>query len=149
MKYSKVRKVKSIERGTKKSAGIDFFIPEDFREQVLLPTQSVLIPSGIKINIPKNHVLIMLNKSSIAAKKRLLIGAQVIDEDYQGEIHIDLHNVGARNITLKPGMKITQGILLPVNYASPEEVPIENLYTKKTKRGSGGFGSTNNIKKEK
>ena len=33
MKIVKVRNVKTPERGTNKSAGIDFYIPEDFKEK--------------------------------------------------------------------------------------------------------------------
>lgn len=37
MRISKVRNVKTPQRGTGKSAGIDFFIPEDFNNTVLRP----------------------------------------------------------------------------------------------------------------
>ena len=48
MKVAKVRDVKTPERGTDKSAGIDFFVPNDFIETVLPPQRDMLIPSGIK-----------------------------------------------------------------------------------------------------
>lgn len=66
----------------------------------------------------------------------------VVDEDYQGEVHIHMTNVGKEPVTIAPGDKIVQFILLPVLYAQPVEVPIEELYEQETERGAGGFGST-------
>ena len=144
MKILKVRNVKTPERGTPGSAGIDLFIPDDFVTTTIKVNESILIPSGIKANIPDNHVLIAMNKSGIAVKKSLLIGACVIDEDYQGEMHIDLKNAGTIPQTLHAGDKIIQLVCLPVNYVSIEEVNSEeDLFNNiTTHRGSGGFGST-------
>ena len=41
-------------------------------------------------------------------------------------------------------MKVAQFILIPVSYAMPEEVDLDDLYTEATARGEGGFGSTGN-----
>ena len=54
MKFAKVRDVKSPVRGTAKSAGIDFFVPNDCQVIKLFPQRDVLIPSGIKAAIPEN-----------------------------------------------------------------------------------------------
>jgi dUTP pyrophosphatase len=85
-----------------------------------------------------------MNKSGIAAKKSLLVGACVIDEDYQGEIHIHLINAGTQVQTIFPGDKIIQVVLVPVAYTNIEIVSTEEeLWDGKvTKRGEGGFGST-------
>ena len=64
------------------------------------------------------------------------------DEDYQGEIHLNLINVGASVADIKSGEKIVQFILLPVFYDTIEEVEFKNLYEDETVRGEGGFGST-------
>lgn len=156
-KFSKVRKVKSPTRGTPESAGVDFYIPDidffssdvkgDFEIKgdgsiVLEAGGSILIPSGIKAKIPKGHALIFFNKSGVSTKKNLQVGACVVDEDYQGEIHLHVFNFGGLSITLKRNEKLTQAILLPVNYSEPVEVPEEELFSVSTVRGSGGFGST-------
>jgi dUTP pyrophosphatase len=108
----------------------------------LYPKDRILIPSGIKVKIPKDHVLIGFNKSGVSSKKGLDILACVVDEDYQGEIHISIVNTGNDTITIEPQEKIIQWILLPVNYSKPEEVKLEELYSEETERGAGGFGST-------
>ena len=142
MKIAKTRNVKTPQRGTSLSAGIDFFVPEEFVFGNLFPNKAVKIPSGIKVEIPKGHVLIGFNKSGIALKG-LQIGACVIDEDYQGEIHLHLFNVSHEPILIEPGMKIAQFILLPVNYNDIELVKEKDIHKVETERGSGGFGSTN------
>ncbi len=145
MKIVKVRDVKTPTRGTKKSAGIDFYIPNDFPgSHWLAPGQDVKIPSGIYVKVPEGFALIAMNKSGVATKKHLQVGACVIDEDYQGEIHLHVTNVGMDVQELLPGEKIIQMLLVPVVYDSVEVVDSkEELYLGEvTERGEGGFGST-------
>ena len=141
MKYSKVREVRSPNRGTKESAGIDFYIPTGF-DQKVMPGESVLIPSGIKVDIPNGTMLQVCNKSGIASNKGLLVGACIVDSDYQGEIHINVWNVSNKVAILQAGTKIVQMILMPILLPEVEEVALEDLFTNETERGTGGFGST-------
>lgn len=141
MKYSKVREVKSPNRGTKNSAGIDFYIPVGF-DQKVLPGDSALIPTGIKIDIPDGTMLQVRNKSGISSKYGLLVGACIVDSDYQGEMHINVWNVSNKSVTLLAGNKIVQMILSPILLPELEEVIEEDLFIDETERGSGGFGST-------
>ena len=144
MKFIKIRDVKSPSRGTEQSAGIDFFVPNDQETIVLKSNESVLFPTGIKMNIPQDHVLIAFNKSGVATKRNLTVGASVVDEDYQGEIHIHLTNVGEETQVIKAGEKIIQFLLMPIVYEGLEEVMTEDeLWEGEvTERGEGGFGST-------
>ena len=142
MRISKVREVKTPTRGTDKSAGIDFYVPQGLEYIRLSPGESCLIPSGIKADVPKDHALIAFNKSGVAVKKGLHVGASVVDEDYQGEIHINLMNVSDKEVVISPGEKIIQFLLVPVFYDSIEVVEEENLFEAVTERGTGGFGST-------
>ena len=141
MKISKVREVKTPTRGTEKSAGIDFYMPNGFSETIE-PGQSCLVPSGIKANIPTGYALIAFNKSGVAVKKNLYVGACVVDEDYQGEIHINLTNVGTKTTTIESGEKIIQLVLVPVFYDDIEVVDENALFKTQSERGTGGFGST-------
>ncbi len=144
MKFLKIRDVKSPSRGTSKSAGIDLFVPNDFEYRTLNPGDSILIPAGLKANVPENYAFIAFNKSGVSTKKHLAVGACVIDEDYQGEIHIHLYNFGNDPVTINPGDKIIQCVLVPVLYETVEIVETEEqLWEGKiTERGEGGFGST-------
>ena len=140
MKIQKIRNVKTPGRGTSQSAGIDFYVPEEFTTSVLQPGESVLIPSGIKVQVPTGYMLTAFNKSGVATKQGLSIGACVVDEDYEGEIHLHLINTSNFNTLVEPGKKIAQFILIPVNYENVEVV--EELESRNTQRGAGGFGST-------
>jgi len=170
LKYTKIRQVKSPVRGTSVAAGIDFFVPtsidkETFEKKCnttncnvysecddngmitkikLQPGESVMIPSGIKMKVPHGHALVFMNKSGVGAKKQLDVLACVIDEDYEGEVHINLVNSGKNTQYIEAGDKIVQGLILPINYAMPEEIgTVEELYANSdSSRGEGGFGST-------
>lgn len=111
---------------------------------ILEPGQSILIPSGIKVKVPDGYMLQFHNKSGIASKRGLLVGANTVDIGYEGECHLNLHNVSCYNQTISAGDKIVQGIMIPVGFHVPEECSDETeLYgNEKSARGTGGFGST-------
>ena len=146
MKITKVRDVKTPERGTPGSAGIDFFVPNDFKSVFMHIDKTVNIPSGIHVKVPKGFALIAMNKSGVALKKGLQVGACVIDEDYQGEVHLHVTKIAETNgaTIIKGGDKLVQFLLVPVSYEDIEIVEGQlDLYTEgKTERGTGAFGST-------
>lgn len=142
LQFSKVRRVKEPARGTAGSAGIDFFVPFDLERITVQPQHRVLIPSGIKANVPEGHALIAMNKSGVATKKGLDVLACVVDSDYQGEIHLSLVNTGTSLIFIEPGEKLVQFLVIPVEHCDVKEVDLDQLYPAVTDRGEGGFGST-------
>jgi dUTP pyrophosphatase len=90
--------------------------------------------------VPEGYALIAFNKSGIATKQGLIVGACVVDEDYEGEIHIHMMNVEDKVIDIIPGQKLVQFVLVPVNYQNVEIV--NELPKRQSERGEGGFGST-------
>jgi len=146
LNYSKVRDVASPQFGTNGSAGFDVFIPNEFKYVEFHPNESVKVPTGLKFNIPDGYVLIFFNKSGIASKKSLVLGACVIDSDYQGEVIVNLHNIGQSSVVLNAGDPIAQLIMYELPKVNLKEVLIDNLYKEVTDRGEGGFGSTFEVK---
>lgn len=161
MKFAKIRNVKSPVRGTGKAAGIDFFVPNFGSNKgfIVNPGTDVLIPSGIKMEIPEGYMLMAADKSGVVTSKWaclgagrtpkaeafesiVILGAKIVDEDYQGEIHIHVVNVGKAKVCIKPGMKIAQFILVPVSYEGLEEVSESELFSRSSERGDGALGST-------
>lgn len=140
MNIQKTRNVKTPSRGTNLSAGLDFFVPEDYPGVVLTPNESVLIASGIRAHVPSGYALIAFNKSGVAVKQGLSVGACVVDEDYEGEIHLHLINTSNSVTEIKAGQKLTQFVLVPVSYMDVHV--LEELPERNTERGAGGFGST-------
>ena len=162
MKIFKTKKVKTPTRGTELSAGIDFYIPfftesflRDFHNKNnvpvtlddesirILPNEILNIPSGIIVEIPKKHVLIAFNKSGLSSKFGLSVLACVVDEDYQGEVHLSVVNTSNAAVDVYSGQKLIQFILFKLPYCPIIEIKKEkNIHVNKTKRGKNGFGST-------
>jgi dUTP pyrophosphatase len=112
----------------------------DENEYWIGPQNSCVIPTGIKIEVPEGYMLEVKNKSGIASKKRLVVGACVVDSGYDGEIFINLHNLGQHTQRIAPGEKLAQVVLIPVEtcgFITPDG-PINFNST----RGEGSFGST-------
>ena len=147
LKISKVRDVKTPTRGTSGSAGIDFYVPNDYPANLctVQPGDRYFIPSGIKANVPEGFALVAFNKSGVALRKQLIVGAAVVDSDYQGEIHLHLINSSNTAVEIQPGEKLTQFLLLPVNHCGIKEVEEEKLFDNGSVRGAGGFGSTGTL----
>ena len=128
-------------------AGIDLFYCPD-RDHALYgmdycvhASESKIVPTGIKVEVPYGYMLEIKNKSSVAAKKQLLVGACVVDSGYDGEVFVNLHNVGAESRVIQAGQKIAQGVLIPVEPCVVVECGTDTLNENST-RGAGALGST-------
>lgn len=141
--FAKSRDVKMPTRGTAGSAGIDFYVPAKYSATRIEPGEAANISSGIYAKIPSGHALIAFNKSGVAKHMGLQVGACVVDEDYQGEIHLHVVNVSRKAVEIHAGMKLVQFLLMPITYGAVKyyEKP-SDLYDEPTERGTGGFGST-------
>ena len=151
LKICRVRKeAKLPTRAYRSDAGLDlYYCPNGERARILQdeglavsPRESVLIPTGLKIEVPYGHMLEIKNKSGIAFKRQLIVGACVIDPGYEGEIYVNLHNVGLKTQYMKEGDKIAQAILVPILHCGIEEVEESEFMVSHSDRGIGGFGST-------
>ena len=106
---------------------------------------SVLIPTGIKLEIPHGYCFEIKNRSGNAAKKQLIVGACVVDSGYEGEIFVNLHNIGTQHFIMNPGMKVAQGLLLLAPPFRLYQVPESELYQDSvtiSNRADGALGST-------
>ena len=127
-------------------AGIDFFAPNDMESIVLKPGEDTVVQTGLRVAVPSGYALLGVNKSGVATKKKLVLGAKLIDCGYTGELGIHLINVGTKETTINPGDKIAQFVLIPIGYSNVNIIT-ENKYMSaygKSERGEGGFGSTGN-----
>ena len=126
-------------------AGMDlFYCPKEdaLKEAHLRPGQSLVLPTGLKISVPEGHMLQIMNKSGIASKKSLVTGACVVDSGYDGEIFVNLHNIGKNNAVIAEGDKMAQAVLIPIVTPAIEISEEDNIYGKVTSRGAGCLGST-------
>ena len=105
------------------------------------PGESKIVPTGIKVEVPYGFMLEIKNKSSVAAKKQLLVGACVVDSGYNGEVFVNLHNVGSLAQIIQPGQKLAQAVMIPVKTCKITECETDTL-NQDSSRGEGALGST-------
>lgn len=125
--------------GSAEAAGADLYACLD--ESVsIVPGQTLLVPTGIALEVPKGCAGLIYARSSMGVKRGLAPANKVgvIDSDYRGEIMVALHNHGASPQEIAPGERIAQLLITPV--LTPQYEQVDELSD--TARGAGGFGST-------
>lgn len=169
--FTRIREVKAPCKAHPTDAGIDFFVPDEkawtqeYRDLIVQMSKSnhdkelefssdgcavdvppgghVAIPSGIKTIIPPGLAMMMVNKSGVATKMKLDHSACLIDSEYRDELIFCFFNNSSQYTRIDAGMKITQGLIVPVINLKLQEV-LNCVYDdigKASDRG-GGFGSS-------
>ncbi len=125
--------------GSEFSAGADLYALAH-EPITIAPHETVLVHTGVAMEIPTGYVGLVFARSGLATKRALAPANKVgvIDSDYRGEIMVALHNHGSEAKTIENGERIAQLVLVPYIAADFDEV--DELSD--TVRGEGGFGST-------
>ena len=131
--------IKLPTRGSKNSAGYDFYSPID---TVIPPNEMVMIWTDVKASMYYDNALLIIPRSSMG-KHPIMISNTVglIDSDYYGNESTDgnigfrLFNLGTTPYEIKAGDRIGQGIFIKYGTVKDDNVTTER---------KGGFGSTNN-----
>jgi dUTP pyrophosphatase len=119
----------------KGDAGYDLY---SLGEVVLAPNATLLVDTGIAVEIPDGYVGLVWPRSGMAVKYGLDTMAGVIDSSYRGELKVLLWNNSDAYMMFKPGTKIAQMVV--VQHLDDEVVEVTELTD--TSRGENGFGST-------
>ena len=124
---------------TECSAGADLYALLD-EAVTVQPAETVLIKTGIALEIPNNYVGLIYSRSGLATKRHLAPANKVgvIDSDYRGEILVALHNHSNSPQIIENGERIAQLVITP--YIQAEFIEADALSD--TERSDGGFGST-------
>jgi len=131
--------IKLPKRATRYSAGYDFYSLEDM---VIKPGEIKKIPTGLKVKMNENDVLMIFVRSSMGFKYNVRLCNQVgiIESDYynnqsnEGHLWIKLQNEGDKDFAVKAGDAIAQGVFTTFNVVDNEEEIVNER--------TGGFGST-------
>ena len=125
--------------GSQEAAGADLYALSD-GDITIEPGQTVLVHTGIAMEIPEGMGGFIYARSGLASKKGLAPANKVgvIDSDYRGEIMVALHNHGNDAQTVDGGERVAQISIVPFLKAEFSEADILT----ETVRGEGGFGST-------
>ncbi len=125
--------------GSEFAAGADLYALTD-GEVTIEPSKTVLIHTGISMEIPEGFGGFIFARSGLATKKGLAPANKVgvVDADYRGEVMVALHNHSDEAVTISNGERIAQMVIMP--FLACEFVECEEL--SETVRAAGGFGST-------
>ena len=120
--------------GTDFAAGADLYALPD-RAVTLKPNETVLIHTGIAMQIPDGYAGFIFARSGVATKRGLAPANKVgvIDSDYRGEIM-----VATVVQEIAGGERVAQMVIMP--YIKAEFTECDTL--EETERAAGGFGST-------
>jgi dUTP pyrophosphatase len=132
-------------RMTRGSAGLDLYAVESVE---IPPTRCdpsgradvgrVLVPIGIKLELPPGTVGRIASRSGLSVNSNVEVGAGWVDNDYRGELKVELKNFSSKPYRVNPGDRIAQLVILPLVDVEVESAPS----LKETGRNSSGFGAT-------
>lgn len=121
-------------RAHEDDAGLDIYSPI---KTCVWKCDSVVIDTGVHVEIPKGFVGMLKAKSGLNVKHGIT-GEGVIDAGYTGSIVCKLYNNSIRNYHIEKGDKIIQLVIVPCEMPT---VQIVDSFAE-TERGDNGFGST-------
>ena len=125
--------------GSAEAAGADLYACLD-NPIMVQPGESVFIPTGLSMELPKGCAGLIYARSGLACKRGLAPANKVgvVDSDYRGEFIVVLHNHGNLPQEISHGERVAQLVITPVY--TPGFTEVAELTD--TERSAGGFGST-------
>ena len=128
--------------GSACAAGADLYALVDEESLTIAAGETVLVSTGLSVEIPEGYVGLIYARSGLATKKGLAPANKVgvIDSDYRGEVKVALFNQSGKEQSIAAGERVAQLVIAP--YLAVEYQEAEELSD--TARGAGGFGSTGN-----
>jgi len=108
-------------------------------EMVLEPGRLLLVPTGIRLEIPPGYEAQVRPRSGLALRHGVgvLNSPGTIDSDYRGEVQVILINLGQAPFPVRRGERIAQLV-----FARVLRPQLEPRALDETRRGDGGFGHT-------
>ena len=125
------------QKATEESAGYDLYVAE---AKTILPGKNDLISLDLRWLFQK-LLWSIFSRSSIIKDNNMIVEAGLIDADYRGLVYVLLFNHSEKVFTVRTGDKIAQAVFFEKLDVRFEKVSKQEDLGK-TKRGSGGFGST-------
>lgn len=104
----------------------------------LQPGQTFLVPTGLRVSIPRGFEWQIRPRSGNALRHGVTVlnSPGTVDSDYRGEVMVILANLGRETFILRRGDRIAQAVLAPV--VRPSFRRVADLPG--SERGEGGFG---------
>jgi dUTP pyrophosphatase len=120
-------------------AGFDLYSIDDVE---LTPQETVMVRTGLVMEIPVGYGGFILPRSGMAVKKGITIpnAPGLIDSGYRGEIMVGLHNTNTNRFQINKGDRIAQIVFIACFAPAFTEATLEEL--ERSERNTGGFGSS-------
>lgn len=124
---------------TKGAACFDIACAE---ETIIGPGETAYLSTGLVVQTPPGHALIMAPRSSIGKSGVMLPNSfGVFDEDYCGsedELKIITKNVTDKPVKIEKGQRLVQGYFIKIDRVVWKELRLDEIQ----KHSRGGIGST-------
>ncbi len=136
-------------KATEGSAGYDLCacIPEYTSGMMIHGSSSLIVPTGLNVNIPEGYEIQIRPRSGLAAKHGITVlnTPGTIDSDYSGdgenfELKVILFNHNKMPFNVNHGDRIAQMVVAKL--APHELVEVEEFGKTENKSRKGGLGST-------
>lgn len=111
-------------------AGYDIYLPHDY---VLMPHTTKCINLECQVNLKKGECAIICMRSSWAGRG-LVANSAPVDYSYKGDIHLIVHNINDKPISLTRNTAVCQVVIFKIPYT-------KGIYGKRSKDNKG-FGSS-------
>lgn len=123
-------------------ACMDLKVKVDEGKSLIAPYTSKSFSTGIKVQVPEDHVMLIFPRSSTGFKLHCMLSntTGIIDAGYRDEVRLALYNFGDSAVELEDGQRVAQMMIIPRPKINLIEVE-DNEEFKKGNRG-GGIGST-------
>jgi dUTP pyrophosphatase len=108
---------------------------------ILYPSETILIKTGVSLELPKNIFAMVCPRSGLALKHGITVlnSPGIVDPNYIGEIGVILHNTSDKIFKIRRGMRIAQ-LIFQMNLTN---IAFDVVYElSETNRGTDGFGSS-------
>ena len=106
-------------------------------DDIIYPHGTVIIPTGIAVEIPEGYEGIVRGRSGLASKG-IQAHLGTIDSAYRGDVGIIITNTSNTPFEVKAGMRLAQFTIKPVY--KMQLIEAETLTN--TERATSGFGSS-------
>ena len=114
----------------------------DERVAFIMPNETKVFGTGVKVSIPLEHVMLIFPRSSTGIKLHCMLSntTGVIDSGYRDEIRMAVTNFGNETVCLQDGQRLAQFMIIPRPKLELEFVE-DNKEFRQNDRG-GGIGSS-------
>ena len=123
------------EKGSDGAAALDLYA---VTPSIIQPGTQATIPTGLSMQLQPQYHAELHVRSSYASKYQARVEAGIIDSDYRGQIYVIMSNNGAKEISIQPGDRFAQMLIV-----RDPTITVEISHELScTQRNVGKFGST-------